>query len=98
MKQLLKLVQGKLKTWYYYQELKEISFASALITAVWFLYNSGEEIFRWMLTETGRMYVVFFMAGIVISITIKIYYRVMVIKYHEKDTHIELFKELESNR
>lgn len=39
-----------------------------------------------------------FMAGIVISITIKIYYRVMVIKYHEKDTHIELFKELESNR
>lgn len=98
MKQLTELVHDKLKKWYYYQELKETSIAGLFITAVWFLYNSGEEIFRWMLTETGRMYVVFFMAGIVISITIKIYYRVMVIKYHEKDTHIELFKELESNR
>lgn len=98
MKQLLTLIQGKLKTWYYYQELKEISFTSAAIAAVWFFYNFGKEIFRWMLTENGRMYVVFFMAGTVISIAIKIYYRVVVIKYHEKDTRIELFKELESNK
>jgi len=98
MKQLTKPVHDKLKTWYYYQELKEMSFAAVVIAVVWFFYNFGEEIFRWMLTETGRMYLVFFMAGIVISITIKIYYRVMVIKYHEKNTHIELFKELESNR
>ncbi|HNU87600.1 MAG TPA: hypothetical protein PKJ94_04900 [Ferruginibacter sp.] len=98
MKQLLKLIQGKLKAWYYYQELKDLGFAATIVASVWLLYNYGKEIFRWMLTENGRLYVVFFMAGIVISIAIKIYYRVMVIKYHEKDTRIELFRELESNK
>lgn len=98
MKQLLKLIQGKLKAWYYYQELKDLGFAATIVASVWLLYNYGKEIFRWMLTENGRLYVVFFMAGIVISIAIKIYYRVMVIKYYEKDTRIELFRELESNK
>ncbi len=98
MKQLLKLIQGKLKAWYYYQELKDLGFAATIVASVWLLYNYGKEIFRWMLTENGRLYVVFFMAGIVICIAIKIYYRVMVIKYHEKDTRIELFRELESNK
>ncbi len=98
MKQLLKLIQGKLKAWYYYQELKDLAFAATIVASVWLLYNYGKEIFRWMLTENGRLYVVFFMAGIVICIAIKKYYRVMVIKYHEKDTRIELFRELESNK
>jgi hypothetical protein len=32
------------------------------------------------------------MAGLVLALVIKLYYRIMVIKYHEKDTNIELFK------
>lgn len=98
MKQLIQLVHSKLKKWYYYQELKEISTAGLLIAAAWFLYNYGKVVFQWMISPAGMIWSACFMAGIVIAIVIKIYFRIMVIKYHEKDTRIELFKELEPNK
>lgn len=82
----------------YYQELKELSTVAAVVFSAWFLFNYGKALVQWLLTETGTTYAVFFMASVVIGISIKIYYRVMVIKYHEKDTNIELFKELNTQK
>jgi hypothetical protein len=94
MKQIIKTIHSKLKDWYYYQELKELSAAAFAIFLVRFLYNYGKIILDWVFTEKGQLYTVFFMAGVVICIAIKMYYRVMVIKYHDIDTQIELFSEL----
>ncbi len=94
MLQIFKLIHDKLKTWYYYQELKEVSFAAAAVAVVWFFYHYGKAILRWVMTPEGMIWSAFFMASIVVAIAIKIYYRIMVIKYHEKDTRIELFIEL----
>ncbi len=90
-------MRKKLQTWYYYQELKELSAAAAVVAAMYFLYNYGKMIFTWIISPEGMIWSAFFMATIVMMIVIKIYYRIMVIKYHEKDTRIELFKELKTN-
>jgi len=94
MKQLIKYISQRLQKWYYYQELKEISTLALIISAIWLLYNYGITILQFTFTETGLMITTFFFASVVIGITIKMYYRIMVIKYHEKDTNIELLKYL----
>ena len=92
MKQLIKLISQRLQKWYYYQELKEISLSVFAISGIWFLYNYGYTILKFIFTEKGFIVSAFFFASVVIAIVIKMYYRIMVIKYHEKDTNIELFK------
>lgn len=98
MKQLIQLVHSKLKRWYYYQELKELSAAAFVIAASWFLFNYGSMLFQWAISPEGMIWCAYGMVCVIIALVIKIYFRILVIKYHEKDTRIELFKELESNK
>lgn len=94
MKHLIKIISQRLQKWYYYQELKVISLVALIISGIRLLYNYGNTILKFIITETGLIVTVFFFASLIIAITIKIYYRIMVIKYYEKDTNIELFKHL----
>ena len=94
MKHLIKLISQRLQKWYYYRELKEISWVALIISGICFSYNYGTTIIKFIFTEKGMIYSVFFFASVVIAIVIKIYYRIIVIKYYEKDTNIELFKYL----
>jgi fatty acid desaturase len=98
MKHLYKLISRRVQKWYYYQELKEISLVAFIISGIWFLYNYGATIIKFIFTENGLLITAFFFASVVIAIAIKMYYRVMVIKYYEKDTNIELFKYLNEKR
>ena len=94
MKHLIKLISQRLQKWYYYQELKEISLVALIISGIWFLYSYGTTIRKFIFTEKGLILSVFFFLTVIIAITIKMYYRIMVIKYYEKDINIELFKHL----
>ena len=49
MKQLVQLIHSKLKTWYYYQELKESSLAILAVAACRSLYNYGSDPVKWAL-------------------------------------------------
>ncbi len=97
MIQLIQLISRRLQKWYYFQELKEISLAAFIITAIWVIYNYGTAIIKFIFTEKGLICSTFFFASVVLALAIKMYYRIMVIKYHEKDTKIELFKHLNEN-
>ena len=92
MKQLIQLISGRLQRWYYYQELKELSFVALIISGALFLYNYGTMTVKFIFTEKGLIYSTFILASVVIAFVIKIYYRIVVIKYYEKDTNIDLFK------
>lgn len=94
MKQLIKLVAQKLQQWYYYQEFKELSLVATLVSGSWFLYNYGTTILKFIFTETGLICSAFFFASMVLGIAIKMFYRLMAIKYYEKSTNIELLKYL----
>mgnify|MGYP000873800403 CR=1 FL=1 len=96
MKQLIQLVHSKIKTGYYYQELKELTMAATVITAAWVLFNYGKALFQWIISPEGMIWCAYGMVCVIIALVIKIYFRILVIKYHEKDTRIELFRELES--
>jgi hypothetical protein len=94
MLQIFKWLLSKIQKCYYYQELKETSIAGFILLCIILLYNYGTSLIQWLLTERGQLNTIFFLASIVIGIVIKMYYRIMVIKYHEKDTNIELYKEI----
>ena len=81
-----------LKKWYFFQELKDISRILLVLGTLWSLYYYGKTIADFVFSNTGMIYSTFFCASLVIGIAIKIYYRIMVIKYHEKDTNIQLFQ------
>ena len=44
-------------------------------------------------SETGFIYICFLAAAIDLGLVIKIHYRMLVIRYHEKDTRIRLFQD-----
>jgi len=98
MKQLISLVSESLKKWDYYQELKEISSLVLIITGIWLLYSYGISIVKFIFTEKGMICSAFVLATAIIAICIKMYYRIMIIKYYEKDTDIELFKYLNDKK
>jgi len=91
MKQLIKLVSKRLQRWYYYQELRQLSLLAITILTIWCLYTYHTVLLTWVFSTKGMIYVTFSMATLVLAIVIKIYYRMIVIKYHEKDSSIQLF-------
>ena len=92
MKLLIKLISQGLKRWRYYQMLKELSAVGSLVFILWVLKTYGKSIGHWAVSETGLIYTVFLLVAIVFGLSLKMFYRMMVIKYHEKSTEIELFK------
>ena len=92
MKLLIKLISQGLKRWRYYQILKELSSVGSLLLILWVIKTYGQSIGHWALSETGLIYTVFLLTSIVLGLTLKMFYRMIVIKYHEKSTEIELFK------
>lgn len=92
MKLLIKLISQGLKRWRYYQVLKELSSMFFLVFILWVIKTYGQSIGHWAVSETGLIYTVFLLASIVLGLALKMFYRMMVIKYQEKSTEIELFK------
>ncbi len=58
----------------------------------WLMYRYGESIIEFTSTERGLLYCLSFLLSIVLGLTLKLYYRIVVIKYHEKDVKIKLFE------
>ena len=98
MKQLFQLVNKKIRQWYYFQELKELSLVFGIGFCIWVAFTYGKQILHFLGTEKGLMCLLFLIAAWVLAIVIKIYYRIIVIKYHEKDTHIEMLKNISQNK
>lgn len=86
-----------IQSWYYYQELKELSIVALVSCGVLGAYNYGNEILKFIFTETGLMLAAFLFISIIIALAIKIHFRIIIIKYYEKDINIELFKHLNDN-
>jgi len=94
MKHLTALISQPLQKWYYYKELKEISIVALIVSVLYLVYNYGSAFIKLILTEKGLIWSAYFLVAVVIALAIKMYYRIMVIKYYEKDTNKELFKHL----
>ena len=94
MLHLFKIISQRIKKWYYYQELKEISSLTIIMAIIYLIYNHGINILKLIFTETGLLISAFVLVSAIIGIAIKIYFRIIIIKYHEKSTNIELFKNL----
>ncbi len=97
MKLLYQIISKRLRHWYYYQALKELSALGFIGGLIWLFYNYGKSILHFVLSNTGLIYLSFLLVAIVLGIAIKMYYRVIVIKYHEKNTNIQLFQNLDEN-
>lgn len=69
-------------------ELKQLMRIGLGIATAFILTHYGKLIF----TEKGGLWASIVMLCLVLALAIKIYYRIMVIKYYEKDTHIRLFE------
>lgn len=92
MKLLLSIIANGLRKWRYFQELKELSTLAAIAIALWFFKTYGITLLKLSVTEEGQICVMFSLATFILALTLNMFYRIMVIKYHEKSTDIELFK------
>jgi len=84
----------KLQRTTYYPELKQVGSMLAIVAFFGLLYDYGNQALAFMSSETGLVCSTFFFAAIAMAYCIKIYYRIIVIKYHEKDIRIRLFENI----
>lgn len=93
MKYLFQLLFRRLKSNYFYHEIKQVSRVIAIAVLAWALYTYGSNLAKVALSNTGMTYITFLLVAIVLGQVIRLYYRIMVIKYAEKDACIGLFRE-----
>ncbi len=67
---------NQIRNWYCYQELKDLGFAAMLLAVLWLLMNFGETVLRRLSTGSGKLYTLLLMAGLVIAISVEMYFRV----------------------
>jgi len=79
--------------YYYAKEAKSLLYLTLLLLSVQFLYIHKDTILSFIFSVTGLIYLCFLTAAMNLALVIKIYYRMQVIKYYEKDTRIRLFNE-----
>jgi hypothetical protein len=81
------------KKYYYAKEAKSLLYLALLLICVQFIYIHKDSILSFIFSVTGLIYLCFLTAAVNLALVIKIYYRMQVIKYYEKDTRIRLFNE-----
>lgn len=91
MKYLFNSVFNRIRAGYLYPEIKQLSRLAALIAVLYCIYNYGKLLF----SEKGSLWAAVVMLAVVLALVIRIYYRIMIIKYHEKDVHIRLFENVD---
>lgn len=94
MKYLFQLLFRRLKSNYFYAEIRQLSRLAAFIAVGWAVYAYGNKLADAALSNTGMTCIAFLFMAIVLGQVIRLYYRIMVIKYAEKDTRIKLFEDL----
>ena len=75
-------------------EIKQLFRMGTGISLLYLFFHYSKQISGTVFTEKGGLWALITMLCIVLALAIKIYYRIMVIKYHEKNTHIRLFENL----
>lgn len=98
MKQLYNLIEKKLRDWYYFQEFKELGLLFFIGIIITLVYEYGSISLHWLFTFKGVVYLCFFMVSIVLGISIKTFYRIIAIKYYEKDTNLVIFENIENEK
>lgn len=84
MKYLYQLLFNKLKSNYFYPEIKQISRLITVAAVAWALYAYGNTLANTVFTNTGMTCIAFLLLSIVLGQVIRLYYRIMMIKYAEK--------------
>jgi hypothetical protein len=75
-------------------EIKQLLRLGTGFTVLYLLFHYSKLIMENVFSEKGGIWAVISMLSIVLALAIKIYYRIMVIKYQEKNIHIRLFENL----
>ncbi|WPV66154.1 MULTISPECIES: hypothetical protein [unclassified Chitinophaga] len=91
MKHLLSSVYNRIRASYFYPEMKQLFRLAMAVAFLFCIYNYGKILF----TEQGSVWSAVFMLAVVLALVIRIYFRIMIIKYHEKDIHIRLFENIQ---
>ncbi|BAV07085.1 hypothetical protein SAMN05421788_102284 [Filimonas lacunae] len=84
MKYLFQLLFNKLKKNFYYTEIKQIGLLVAIAAFAWAAYAYGTSVAHVAFSNTGMTYIFFLLLAIVLGQVIRLYYRIMMIKYAEK--------------
>jgi hypothetical protein len=81
------------RKYYYAKEAKSLLYFAILVLSLQFLYSHREAILSFLFSTIGLIYLCFLVAALNLALAIKIYYRMQVIKYYEKDTRLRLFND-----
>jgi hypothetical protein len=77
---------------HYRPEILTLAAFTAIITVLIQIVAHRDAILSAVFSESGFIYVCFLAASVDLGLVIKIHYRILVIRYHEKDTRIRLFQ------
>jgi hypothetical protein len=78
---------------FYLREIVTVLAVLLCITALGTVIHYRDTIVSAVFSETGLILICFLAAAIDLGLVIKIHFRMLVIRYYEKDVHIRLFQD-----
>jgi len=91
---LINKLYSKLRSLRFYTELKQLFRLAVIVFLVFYIYNNRQQVATALFSEKGMTWAAFTLLSIVLALVIKIYYRMIIIKYYEKDTRIRLYENI----
>ncbi|WPQ60667.1 hypothetical protein SIO70_20150 [Chitinophaga sancti] len=93
MKNLFNAVFTRIRPSYLYPEFRQLFRLAAAVSLLYCVYNYG----KLLVSEQGSLWAAIVMLAVVLALVIRIYFRIMVIKYYEKYVHIKLFENVQDH-
>ncbi len=79
---------------YYYQELVQLSSIAAIAVLAWVTYLLAGFAAALAGTEKGLLWILAFAVGLVLALSIKLFYNILMIKYSKNPFEYKLFEDL----
>jgi hypothetical protein len=84
MKNPFHKIFSRLRNNVYYQEMVQISSVSAIGLFAFIFVKYGETAWKLATTPTGIIWVLAFLAGLVLALTILLFFNMLIVKYSDK--------------
>jgi hypothetical protein len=85
-----------LRSHYYFDEIVQLATISSLVLLGWLAVTFAENLMAFASSPNGLIWILAFVSGLVLTLTIRLFFNMIIIKYSDKPEQFALFKKTET--
>jgi hypothetical protein len=96
MKNPLYRIFNPLRNHYYFDEIVQLTSIASLVLLCWLAATFTDDLLAFAATPNGMIWILSFFSGLVLALTIRLFFNMIMIKYSDKAEQFALFNKTEA--